>query len=156
MESSPGIGVSSIEDSKLERLNIRDAAQISIGSFVGALVFITSTDLIEISDKVPFLNVFMITAITILFSYMISYVIGIRRLGRKKIRMLFGVVPERTLIQYSSALFFSMFLLYLLGVNSSAGSWTVMLKRIFVLAMPSTITAAAADLIESQKWTKTA
>lgn len=136
---------------KLERLNKRDFVQIVVGSFVGALVFLTSGEIVGISDNTPFENIYLIAVISILFSYLISYMIGVRKLGRKKIRMFLGIVPERMLLQYSSAIFFSTFLLYLFGINSSATLLDIIIKRIVILAMPSTITASATDLIESQK-----
>jgi len=128
-----------------------DIVQIGVGSFVGALVILTSGNIIEISDNVPFDNLYLILAVSVLFSYVISYMIGVRRLGKKRIRMFLGVVPERTLLQYSFAVFFSMFVLRLLGVNKSTTPLDVFIKRTVVLAMPSTITASATDLIESQK-----
>jgi uncharacterized membrane protein len=140
-----------MDNPKLERLNRRDIVQIGVGSFVGALVFVTSSEIMDISDNVPFRNIYLIAAVTILFSYAISYVIGVRKLGKKRIRMVFGFVPERMLLQYFSSILFSFFLLRLLGICTSTTSLDMLIKGVVVLAMPSTITASAADLIESQK-----
>ena len=73
-----------------------DIVQIVVNSFVGALVILTSGNIIEIGDNVPFDNLYLIVAVSVLFSYVISYMIGVRRLGKNRIRMFLGVVPERT------------------------------------------------------------
>jgi uncharacterized membrane protein len=140
-----------VEDSSFERLNLKDIMQVVVGSFVGALVFITSSEITRISDPIPFQNLFLIVAVSIFFSYAISYLIGVRRLGFKKMRMFLGVVPQRTLLQYGSSVFFSLAIFYLLGINNLSTSPMLVAKRTLVVAMPSTITASAADLLESQK-----
>jgi hypothetical protein len=96
-----------MEDSSLERLNLRDVIQISSGSFTGALVFITSSEITRISDDLPFLNLCLIVVTSLFISYAISYLIGVRGLGMKRMRMFLGIVPQRTLLQYFSSIFFS-------------------------------------------------
>ena len=135
----------------LERLNLSDIMQVTVGSFTGALVFIMSSEIVRISDKVPFINLLIIIVISVFFSYAISYMIGVRRLGKKKMRLFLGLVPQRTILQYFSSVFFSFSLLYLLNINTATTSMDLVFSRTVVLSMPSTITASAADLIESQK-----
>ena len=48
----------------LERLNLSDIMQVTVGSFTGALVFIMSSEIVRISDKVPFINLLIIIVIT--------------------------------------------------------------------------------------------
>jgi len=145
------MGGSLMEDSSLERLNVRDVVQIFSGSFTGALVFITSSEITRISDDLPYVNLCLIVVTSLVISYAISYLIGVRRLGMKRMRMFLGVVPQRTLLQYFSSIFFSAFLFYLLGISTFSTPSGVVARRILVVAMPSTITASAADLLESQK-----
>jgi len=140
-----------MENSKHERLTVKDTMQVVVGSFTGALVFITSSNITRISDDIPYENLIIIILTSLLFSYVISYLIGVRRLGKKKMRMFLGIVPQRTLLQYISSVFFSLILFYLLGINNATTPLDIVTKRTLVVAMPSTITASAADLIESQK-----
>ena len=144
-------GANHMENSKHERLTVKDIMQVMVGSFTGALVFITSSNITRISDDIPYENLIIIILTSLLFSYVISYLIGVRRLGKKKMRMFLGIVPQRTLLQYISSVFFSLILFYLLGINNSTTPLDIVTKRTLVVAMPSTITASAADLIESQK-----
>lgn len=140
-----------MEDSSFERLNLKDIMQVVVGSFTGALVFITSSEITRISDPMPFQNLCLIVVVSLFFSYAISYLIGVRRLGFKRMRMFLGVVPQRTLLQYFSSIFFSLSIFYLLGINTLSTPPMLVAKRTLVVAMPSTITASAADLLESQK-----
>lgn len=144
-------GMNPVEGSRRERLTVKDIMQVVVGSFTGALVFITSSGITKISDDIPYMNLFLIVATSLFFSYVISYLIGIRRLGKKKMRLFLGIVPQRTILQYSSSVFFSLILFYLLGINGSTTPLDIVIKRTLVVAMPSTIMASAADLIESQK-----
>ncbi len=129
----------------------KDIVQIIVGSFTGALVFITSSDIIQISDSIPLTNLCLIIATSVFFSYAISYLIDTDSIGERRMSMLLGLVPLWTLIQYFTAVFFSLTLCYMLGINTLSTPLMIVVKRTFVLAMPSTITASAADLIESRK-----
>lgn len=129
----------------------KDIIQVVVGSFTGALVFITSSDIIRISDSIPLTNLCLIVATSVFFSYAISYLIDTNSFGERRMSMLLGLVPQWTLIQYFTAVFFSLTLCYMLGINTLSTPLMIVVKRTFVLAMPSTITASAADLIESQK-----
>jgi uncharacterized membrane protein len=129
----------------------KDIIQIIVGSFTGALVFITSSDIITISDNIPLSNLCLIVATSVFFSYATSYLIDTYSFGERRMSLLTGLLPRWTLIQYFTAVFFSLTLCYMLGINTLSTPLMMVVKRTFVLAMPSTITASAADLIESQK-----
>ncbi len=123
---------------------IRDAIQVVVGSFIGALAFIESNELRTISDNIPYMNLCLIVVTSVFFSYAISYLIGTRRLEVRKRDLLLGLVPQWTLIQYLSSVFFSLILFYMLGINNLTTPAMIVVKRTLVLAMPSTITASAA------------
>lgn len=135
-----------------ERLNRRDIVQICIGSFIGALSFSVEGGILDIGDRVPFTNIILVMFTSIIFSYAISYLFGVRRLGRKRIKLIAGFIPERTMIHYFSALIFSAFILWLFGANFGI-SYIGFLKRTIILAMPATVAGSAVDLIDSQQWT---
>lgn len=123
---------------------IRDVIQVVVGSFIGALVFIESNELRTISDNIPSVNLCLIVITSVCFSYAISYLISARRLEVKKRDILQGLVPQWTLIQYLSSVFFSLVLFYMFGINNITTPAIIVVKRTLVLAMPSTITASAA------------
>ena len=136
-----------------ERLNNKDIVQICIGSFVGALSFSVEGGILDIGDRIPYLNILLVVITSIIFSYAISYLFGVRRLGRHKIRLIAGFIPERTMIHYISALISSGIVLWLFGANMGV-SFTGFFKRIIVLALPATVAGSAVDLIDSQQWAK--
>jgi len=134
-----------------ERLNKRDIVQICVGSFVGALSFSVEGGILDIGDRFHFNNIILVIFTSIIFSYAISYLFGIRRLGKHRIRFIAGFIPERTLIHYFSALIFSAFILWLFGADFGI-SFFGFLKRTIILALPATVTGSAVDLIDSQHW----
>ena len=136
-----------------ERLNTRDIVQICVGSFIGALSFSVEGGILDIGDRVPFCNIILVMFTSIVFSYAISYLFGIRRLGRHKIKLIAGFIPERTMIHYISALIFSGFILWLFGASFGV-SLVGFFKRTIVLALPATVAGSAVDLIDSQQWTQ--
>jgi uncharacterized membrane protein len=133
-----------------EEYDLKDVAQTIVGSFGGAIAYAYSTDLTVISDPLSLLNVTLIISFSIFTSVLIAYFIGVRNLGNKKIRML-GFIPLRTAVHYASALIFSAFILYLLGINHLATPFDIIVRRVIVLALPATVLGSAVDLIESQK-----
>ena len=136
-----------------EKLDKRDILQISIGSLVGAMSFSVEGGIIEISDRISLLHILVIVLISITFSYLISYTLGVRKLGDRKMLLLWGYIPARIMAHYFSALLFSAFILWVFGANLGVPTGEF-LKRIVVLALPATVTSSAADLIDSQKWRK--
>jgi uncharacterized membrane protein len=133
-----------------ERFDRKDLTQIIVGAFVGALSFLLSGNVAEIGARIPLINSMFVVIVSIFFSYVSSYHIGVRKLGRKRMRKVF-IFPLRVVVHYSVALLVSVFVLYLLGVNDAATELEVVVKRILVLALPATVMSSAIDLVESQK-----
>jgi len=138
-------------ENQYERLDKRDIFQIFTGSMVGAMSFSVEGGILEIGDRINVIHVVFVVLISVLSSYLISYTLGIRKLGNRRIRLLWGYIPERTTIHYSSALLFSALMLLIFGANMGI-PLADFAKRVVVLALPATVTGSAADLIGSQKW----
>ena len=136
---------------KVEKFDKQDVIQIAIGSFTGALSFLLSGNVADVGEKIPVVNVVFVVFVSVAFAYLSSYFFGIRKLGKKHVRVFFGFVPERIFIQYLLALFSSAFLFYLLGINGPLTPLETIIKRIFVLALPATVFGSAADLIGSKQ-----
>lgn len=133
-----------------ERLNSRDILQTAVGSFAGALTF-AFEDMPRLGDSMPLANLGLIVLASIAAASVISYHLGVRKLGPAERRMLFYSIPLRTVLHYVSAVLFSAVVLYLLGVNTLATPPGDVLKRVILLALPATVFGSAADLIDSQK-----
>lgn len=134
-----------------ERFTEIDFAQIAVGSFVGALSYVWTSEIWDVASQLPTLNIAGIALLSVLISFLISYWMGVRRLGHKKIKMLFGFIPARTFAHYSSALLFSALMLFLLGLITLATPWNIALRMVVVLALPATVIGSAVDLIGSQR-----
>ncbi len=134
-----------------ERFNSRDIVQTAVGSLAGALIYTYQTDIARLSDSLPLLNTALIALATILLSALIGYGIGVRRLGRRKMRLLLGVVPLRVAVHYTLALAFSALILWLLAINLPATPSDAVFRRIIVLSLPATLLGSAIDLVGSQK-----
>ena len=135
----------------LERFDKRDIAQTAVGSLAGALIYAYQTDVARLADLLPLLNVAIIILATLALSMLIGYGIGVRRIGKKKMRMFFGTVPIRLIVHYGFAVIFSALILLLLGINSVGMPFGIMARRIVVLALPATLLGSAIDLVGSQK-----
>jgi uncharacterized membrane protein len=133
-----------------ERFDKKDVTQIIVGAFVGGLSFLLSGNVAEIGERIPLINSVFVFLLSILFSYVSSYYIGLRRLGKRRMRRVLGF-PLRVVVHYFVALVVSVFLLYLLGVNDPATNWEVAVKRVVLLALPATVMSSAIDLVGSQK-----
>ncbi len=136
---------------EVERFTLIDFAQISVGSFVGALSYVWTSEIWKVAEQIPAVNVAAIALLSVFISFIISYEMGVRRLGHKKMKMLFGFMPVRVFIHYSSALFFSALMLFLLALIDFSTPWNVSIKMIVVLALPATVIGSAVDLLGSQK-----
>lgn len=136
---------------KIEKFDARDVVQIAIGSFTGGLSFLLSGNVADVGEKIPVVNVVFVILVSVVFAYLSSYSFGVRKLGKKHLRVVLGIVPERIFVQYFLALLASAFLFYLLGINHLSTPVEVAVKRIFVLALPATVFGSAADLIGSKQ-----
>jgi uncharacterized membrane protein len=134
-----------------EKFDARDVAQTAVGSLAGALIYAYQTDIPRLADSLPNSNTVLIVLITILLSFFIGYRIGIRRLGKRKMKFLFGLLPLRLTVHYAFALFFSASMLFILGINSFGTPFDLALRRIVVLSLPATLLGSTIDLVESQK-----
>lgn len=133
----------------LERFTLNDVAQVLVGSFAGALAY-AYTDFMGFSDSMPAFNVGLVVLMSLFLAFAIAYLIGVRRLGHRKMLLIFGFMPLRTAVHYVSALLSSAFVLYVLFINNGAVYWGTALRRIIVIALPATVFGSAVDLIGSQ------
>ncbi len=136
---------------EFERFDKRDVIQTAVGSLAGALIYTYQTDIPHIADGLPPLNVALIALITLLLSVFIGYGIGVRQLGKRKMRTVLGIIPLRLAVHYIFALFFSISMLWLLGIIDGATPLGLAVRRIAVLSLPATLLGSAIDLVESQK-----
>jgi len=143
--------MSFLSTSRFERFDSRDLVQSSVGSLAGALIYAYQADVARLSDGIPLVNALLIVLLTLVLSFLIGYELGVRRLGKKKMRVLFGVIPLRIIIHYSFAVVFSGLMLWLLAINTPATSLHVAANRIIVLSLPATLLGSTIDLVESQK-----
>jgi len=134
-----------------EKFDTRDIIQTAVGSFAGALTYAYQTDVISLSSQISAMHVLLLIILGIILSFLIAYSIGVRRLGKKKMKMALGFIPVRTAVHYISAAVFSVVLLYLLGINTASTPFALIVKRVVLLALPATVFGSAVDLIGSQK-----
>ncbi len=139
------------ESDLFERFDKMDIAQTAVGSLAGALIYAYQTDVSRLADSLPLLNVAIIALATLALSMLIGYGIGVRRIGKKKMRLFFGTVPLRLVVHYVFAIVFSALILLLLGINTLGTPAGIMARRIVVLALPATLLGSAIDLVGSQK-----
>ena len=131
-----------------ENFDFRDVVQISVGSFIGALSYVF--DAWEIAFQLAAVNVALIIILSVSLSIVISYWIGVRRMGNKKIQML-GFLPLRTVVHYSTAVIFSLLILILFNLVNVQTPWQLSVKRTVLLALPATVLGSAVDLLGSRQ-----
>ncbi len=138
-------------NSDSERFDTRDSIQIAVGSLAGALIYAYQADVRGLSDNIPLLNILLIVLITLLLSFLIDYKIGVRKLGLRKMRKIFGLIPTRIVVHYLFALIFSITMLWLLGIIGLGTPLDIVARRIIVLSLPATLLGSTLDLVESQR-----
>ncbi len=134
-----------------ERFNSTDIVQTAVGSLAGAMIYSYQTDIPRLADSLPLFNMALIVLVTLLLSALVGYGIGVRRLGRKKMRLLLGVVPLRIISHYSLAVCFSALILWLLAINLPSTQFGFAVRRVIVLSLPATLLGSTVDLVGSQK-----
>jgi uncharacterized membrane protein len=134
-----------------ERFDTRDLIQSAVGSLAGAMIYAYQADVARIADSLPNLNIALMVIITLALSFFIGYMIGVRRLGKKRMKTIFGIIPLRVIVHYCFALVFSAFMLWLLGMISYSTALITILRRVIVLSLPATLLGSTIDLVESQK-----
>jgi len=138
-------------DKREEKFDSKDMIQIAVGSFAGALTYAYQTDVARLGSQLTAFHVIMIVAISIILAFLVSYKIGVRDLGNKKMRVFFGFIPVRVAAHYLTAIFFSIIILYMLGTITSDITFSIFVKRVLVLSLPASVFGSAVDLIGSQK-----
>ena len=134
-----------------EKFDTKDIIQIAVGSFAGALTYAYQTDVARLGSQLTTFHVILIVAISILLAFLVSYKIGIRDLGKKRMRMFLGVIPVRLSAHYLTAVVSSVVILYMLGTLAPDTTFSVFVKRIVVLSLPASVFGSAVDLTGSQK-----
>ena len=135
-----------------EHIDRHDVFQAMVGSLIGAMTFSVEGGICEIGDNLNMLNIALIAVFGIAFSYLISYRMGVRRLGKRRIKFVGYFIPLRILIHYGFAVIFSITVLWIFGLTGADG--LVFLKRIAVLSLPAVVIGSSVDLIDSQKVTE--
>lgn len=136
---------------EVERFDARDMIQSAVGALAGAMIYGYQADIARLSDSMPLLNIVLIVLITVTLSVLLGYGVGVRTLGKRKMKFLFGLLPLRITVHYVFALVFSAIILWLLGINNLGTPVGSFSKRIIVLALPATLLGSTLDLVESQK-----
>ena len=134
-----------------EKFDAKDLIQIAVGSFAGALTYAYQTDVARLGSQLTASHVIMIVAMSIILAFLVSYKIGVRDLGKKKMKVFLGFLPVRVAVHYLTAIFFSIIVLYMLGTNTPDTTFSTFVKRVLVLSLPASVFGSAVDLIGSQK-----
>jgi uncharacterized membrane protein len=138
-------------DKQEEKFDSKDIIQIAVGSFAGALTYAYQTDVARLGSQLTAFHVILIVVISIILAFLVSYKIGIRDLGKKKMKIFLGFIPVRVAVHYLTAIFFSIIVLYMLGTITPDITFSIFVKRVLVLSLPASVFGSAVDLIGSQK-----
>ncbi|HLC46217.1 MAG TPA: DUF2391 family protein [Candidatus Nanoarchaeia archaeon] len=131
---------------KPSRFSAQDIVEAFFGALVIGLTFVFKGALLTTVQKMGWANVIIVAVATILILLLEIYVIGYRRIRGEEGRNALEFTIKRFFTAYGIALLVSLFLVYVFGLNSWLDNGTE-IKIIIVLAMPTSIGAALADLI---------
>jgi len=138
------------KDSQKEKINIVDIFQILVGSLAAAIVFAPTEELWLISQNLPIYKIIIIILLTLIFTTMIAYWIGGRKLKLHDISVIAYIIPIRIVIIYFISLFSCFIALWIYDILSTFSSSEGIIRGIIVLSLPSTWGGALLDLVYSK------
>lgn len=134
-------------EKKPERFSFgKEIIRAFFGALLIGIVFIFSSTLLEVVEKMSCTNVIAVIIVTLLILIIEIYAIGYLRVKGEKGRNALEFIMKRLPMIYVISLFVSLFLIYLFGIEKlfTSSIW----KLVFVVALPCSTGAAVADLLK--------
>ena len=139
-----------MEKTKRENIDLKDAFQIIVGSFAAAIVFAPSNEFRGISQNLPIYKLLLIFLLTLIFTGLLAYWIGGRKLRLREIRTVAYIIPVRIVLIYSISLFSCFVALWLYNIISISSDPILIIREMIVLSLPATWGGTLLDLIYSK------
>ena len=139
-----------IKMSQKEHIDYKDILQIFAGSLAAAIVFAPNYEFREISQNLPIYKLIVIIAFTIIFSGLLAYWIGGRKLKIKQIRTIAFVIPLRVVLIYLISLLSCSVALWIYDVINLETKVIYIVREVILLSLPATWGGALLDLVYSK------
>jgi len=136
--------VHSIIDPFIHEIHLKDVLQIIIGSTILAVPVGFTEETWRLGEKLPWINVIGILLLSVLFISIFIYY----NYYRGKIRHHWDKFIERIIITYLVAFIIVSVILTLIDMAPWSTDIFLSLKRIIIVALPSSMSAAIADMIK--------
>lgn len=133
-----------------EHIDYRDILQILAGSLAAAIVFAPNYEFRDISQSLPVYKIIIIFVFTIIFSGILAYLIGGRKLKLNEIKTIFYIIPLRLLIIYGFSIISCVIALWIYDVITLDKSLEMILREIVLLSLPATWGGTLLDLVYSK------
>ena len=120
------------------------------GSLAAAIVIAPASEFRMLSQNLPGFKIFIIFILTLMFTGLIGYLIGGRKLKLKEIRTIAYVIPVRIVIIYTISLFSCLFALWIYDIIDVSTPPFNILREMIVLSLPATWGGTLLDLVYSK------
>jgi len=133
-----------------ETIDKKDIIQMIIGSLATAIVIAPNNEYRFLSQNLPTYKILIIFIITIIFTVLISYWIGGRKLKLNEIRTIAYIIPVRVVMIYAISIVSCLFALWIYDIINSDTSNMLIIREIIVLSLPATWGGTLLDLVYSK------
>ena len=107
-----------------EHIDVKDILQITAGSLAAAIVFAPTTEYRYLSQNLPLYKIGVLFIFTLIFTGVIAYSIGGRKLKLKEIRTIAYVIPIRIVLIYAISVISCLIALWMYDVIDLSSSTT--------------------------------
>ena len=139
-----------IKMSQKEHIDYKDILQIFAGSLAAAIVFAPNYEFRDIARHLPLFKMIIILVFTLIFSGLLAYWIGGRKLKIKQIRTIAFVIPVRIILIYLISLLSCFIALWLYDVINLETKIIYIVREVILLSLPATWGGALLDLVYSK------
>ena len=144
-------GMGNKKNNKKEHIDIKDILQIAAGSLAAAIVFAPTNEYRYLSQNLPLYKIVILFIFTLIFTGVIAYLIGGRKLKLKQIRTIAYVIPVRILIIYAISVISCLCALWMYDVIHFDSSIEYVMREVIVLSLIATWGGTLLDLVYSKQ-----
>ena len=133
-----------------EKIDRKDTLQIFAGSLAAAIVFAPNYEFRDISQNLPIYKILIILAFTLIFSGILAYWIGGRKLKLNQIKTIAYIIPVRLTLIYSISILSCIIALWIYDIININTCPIIAVREIIVLSLMATWGGTLLDLVYSK------
>ena len=139
-----------VKNKKREHIDIKDLLQILAGSLAAAIVFAPTTEYRILSKNLPVYKIAILFILTLVFTGIIAYMIGGRKLKLREMRTIAYIIPVRIILIYAISALSCLIALWMYDVISLGSSFEYVAREVIVLSLIATWGGTLLDLVYSK------